>query len=277
MSETLIWRPPLALRPVDARTGAPVLDGLVARAWDPRTPDRVFRAISGPSGLLSWHRISGLEAWSDGRSTSVTSTTLHVELCDTARRYLPTRFAAQAPLPDLLTWPLSGGDPWIPLFASATVSTPAGHAAIRATLWDAERGAPASWARLTVTVTTPSGPVLASALADANGSATVFVPWPEPRLTSPATPLANQTWPVSVSVRFSRMSPAFSEISNTLTGEPTPPDLADVDAQGPGALWSDASAIVPFPAASLHFGRELILKSPSAAPGQAVLLVTPSP
>jgi hypothetical protein len=153
----------------------------------------------------------------------------------------------------------------VPLFSAPARIAPAGTAAVRADLRDAVTGAPAAWAVLEVS---SAGTPVHRGVADERGSVVVLLPYPEPPWHGPSPPpgsraLSDQTWSVSVSVRY---SPAAT---SPPAGEP--PDLCAVLTQSPATLLAMLSPSSPLGAQTLAFGRELVLRTA----GRSDLLVLP--
>jgi hypothetical protein len=110
-------------------------------------------------------------------------------------------------------------------------------------------------------------------IADREGRVAVVLPYPEPVAAPvrPASPpdsseraLVNQRWRVALDVFFAPVAPV-----------PLVPDLCDTLAQPRGALWADAAGGQPLGEQTLHYGRELIVRSELAL-DPSLLIVTPA-
>jgi hypothetical protein len=144
-------------------------------------------------------------------------------------------------------------------------------AEVRAQLFDpvTAGGVPGAWALLAVT---PPGLPAALGVADARGQVVVFFPYPEPAAFVPGSPpaasvpLTGQSWTVAVRASY---APAAAP--------PTIPDLCATLAQPAASLWADAARSHALTAATLSFGRPLVLRSLAAGAADASLLfVTPA-
>jgi hypothetical protein len=159
----------------------------------------------------------------------------------------------------------------VPLFSLPSRLVPAGTAAVRAELVDAETGGPAAWAVLRVTA---SGVDPARGIADRQGRVVVLIPYPEPPWhgTSPpagSSALSAQSWPIELSVLY---SPGAASPPLPGPEDREPPDLCAVLTQLPATLATATSPTAPVTTAELVFGRELVLNEGE----RRTLLVTPA-
>jgi hypothetical protein len=122
-------------------------------------------------------------------------------------------------------------------------------------------------------VTPPDRTVAAVGVADAEGRVLVFFPYPEPAAFAPGSPpaggvpLTSQTWSVGLRAAYAPSAPPAPDI----------PDLCATLAQPAAALWADAARTLALTAATLAFGRPLILRSQAPGPADRSLLhVTPA-
>jgi len=228
-------------------------------------------AFSGPSGVFVVHDLPGLRASAFGSGDDAFWSSPPVEapfvfqLTDTQGRFLPFVFTAEVPLRGLFaddcgiaSSPPDATTGSVPLFSTPSRVAPAGIAAVRADLKDAETGAEASWAVLEVSI---NNAAVYRGVADEHGRVAVLMPYPKPPwLASPppgSRALSDQTWPVTVSVRYGR--PASPPFPDPASGEP--PDLCAVLTQPTGTLLASASPEAPLGAQTLLFGRELVLRT----------------
>lgn len=259
---------------------------LGVRFWDRPTATAVWeglrltevesgrRALPNRSGVFVVHDLPGMREARQGRGDDAYWASppggrlLTLELADTLGRFHDVRFDADVPHRDLFAEacglaasPPAAAPPSVPLFSLPCRPVPAGTAAVRAELVDAETGEPAAWAVLEVSA---AGVDVARGIADRLGRVLVVLPYPEPPWQggSPPTPgsrpLSAQTWPVEIAVRY---SPAAASPPLPGAGDPEPPDLCSVLSQAPAALVSAASPAVPITADELVFGRELVLNA----------------
>jgi hypothetical protein len=270
---------PLGVRFWDRPTARPLWEGLQLRAVDSGRrafPNRsgVFVALDLP-GLRTAEQGAGDEAyWASPPDLQG----LTLELVDELGRFHDVRFDVTVPLRGVFdedcgfaTSPPAAAPPSVPLFSLPSRAVPAGMAAVRAELTDADTGEPAAWAVLEVTA---PGVDTARGIADRRGRVLVLVPYPEPPWhgTSPppgTTPLTTQTWPVDLAVRY---SPASASPPLPGPDDPDPPDLCAVLTQLPALLAAGASPADAVDTADLAFGRELVLNEEE----RRTLLVTPA-
>lgn len=225
----------LGLRVADAHRGRVVV-GLRAWAWDARL-DKVHgrraeacvhEASRGFDGVLAWHRLppySGRGGWSEPHDADAFNPWTEegrrehsVVVVDPTRHLQPVRLQIRVPHRDLVPWTWGDGDvrPSVRAYASPVHPIPDGFAAVRARLWDPDRGTPAAWALLVVQA---NGHPCAG-LAGEDGEVVVFVPLP--RLRTDLAPSA-QAWPLKVAVRYAHRDAAT----------PAPPPHTDLHADLP--------------------------------------------
>ena len=269
----------LGVRFWDRVTGKPVADGLELV----ETVSGVS-AAPGPSGVFAIHDVPGLHASSFGDgdepfwASPPGQARLRFRLRDRDRRFLAFSFAADVPARGLFTEDcgLAGSPPdavvgAVPLFSTPSRVAPAGIACLRADLWDAVADAPAAWA---VLESSAADAPIYRGVADELGRVAVLFPYPEPPWHGSSPPpgsrsLSDQTWPLTLTVRYSpaTASPPFP---HPASGEP--PDLCAVLTQSEATLLAADSPAAPLGPQTLAFGRELVLRTP----GRSVLLVLPA-
>jgi hypothetical protein len=245
------------------------MDGLTVTAFPEKLPGKRIPAIPNRSGTYTVHAGTGLTEFEgsagDLRSWSVrpTEVSFLLEVIDAERRFLPCVVPVRVPFRGLFQSPCvspAGSFPGIELYSAPARTVPAGLAVARAELREAVSRRPAAWAMLEVR--TPDGRGFRG-LADDEGRVAVIFPYPEPigfMVGSPSVrvgpPLTEQSWTISVRARYSALS----------SGEILP-DLCEVERQSPATLWVDTALTRECTAATLQFGRELILRSEDATTG----------
>jgi hypothetical protein len=230
------------------------------------------------SGVFVLHEYPGLRASAFGAgddpfwASPPARAELTLAVSDGSGRFLPFRFDADAPTRGLFIEdcgipfsPPDGPIVGVPLFSAPARIAPAGTAAVRADLRDVVTGAPAASAILEVSA---AGMPIYRGVADERGSVVVLFPYPEPPWHGTSPPpgsraLSDQTWSVSVSVRYSAAA------TSPPAGDP--PDLCGVLTQSPATLLTTPSPPLPLGAQTLAFGRELVLRTA----GRSDLLVVP--
>jgi hypothetical protein len=236
------------------------------------------RAVANRSGVFVLHDVPGMresafgagdeEFWAAAPSVPAT-----FEVRDRDRRFVAFRFDADLPAKGLFTSDV-GMHPSapdhapaaLPLFSAPSRATPAGFAAVRAQLWDADADRAAAGAVLEIAV---AGIPAYRGIADAEGRAAVLLPYPEPAPGTGSPPHASRalvdlTWPLTVSARY---APAAAGADPT-----TPRDLRSTLTQPVATLLAAQPPSASLGAQTLSFGRELVLRSS----GRSVLLVQPA-
>jgi hypothetical protein len=280
--EQLTLTAPFGVRFWDVATTAPAEGGLTVIAWPDSFPQLRITATEGPSGVYSFSNLPGLRDFENGAGDDVfwavnpPATPYTVQVSDAGFRYLTYQFSVMLPARGLFAlWdsPLSNaltpGPDWLPVFSSPSRTLPAPAGAIYATLWDDGASAPAAWALLSSQA--PGLPPV-TALADERGVVALFQPYPEPSgsgINSPlgAPNLTFQSWPIEVSVYYSRISAASAA-----------PDLNQILQQVPATVWRDSAHTISANEFQLSFGSDLVLRSLDSTSGRdmPVLLVTPA-
>lgn len=277
--ETVTRTALLGVRFWDRVTAAVVADGLEVVETASATP-----AVPNRSGVFVLHDLPDLRASAFGGGDDAfwasppVASTIAFTVVDPFSRFLPFAFTADVPLRGLFAEDcgLDASPPdqivgGVPLFSTPSRVPPTGVAAVRADLWDVEAGAQAAWAVLEVSAA--AGP-LYRGVADALGRTVVFLPYPEPPWHGSSPPpgsrsLSNQTWPLTVTVRY---APALASPPLPGPASVTVPDLCAVLMQPAGTLLAADSPTTALGSQILTFGRELVLRTP----GRSVLHVLPA-
>lgn len=267
---------PLAVRFRDEATRAYVSDYLSVVAYPASAPELRTQGIANPSHVFVFRNLPGMRAaergegdaayWADESPSRQRG--FVVEVRDNSGQYLPFTFPVAVPYRgvfgiDLTVSPAQA--PSVPLFSTPARLAPDAMAVMRAELVDGITGEPAAWA---VVEATAGEQRTVTGVADAQGRLMLPLYYPKPVITlgSPGVgsnvPLTQQTWPVQLTVRYSRREPV-----------PEIPDLVDLLSQPPGTAWEQASPPMPMTQATLRFGRELTL---SSGGGGTALLITPA-
>jgi len=255
---------PIGLGFWDAVSASLVADGLVVSTRPRHATERKLVACSSLRGIRVFHRLPGLARyvmpWPIDDATIPAPVSFTLDVSDESGRFQPFFIEADCPteglfLPSCLrASPPDGG--YIPMFSSPTRPVPAGMAAVRAELRDAQSGTPAAFAMVVVML---DGRELGRSFADRNGRIAVIFAYPEPLWTSPLSS-ERWSWPVQISA-FYRPG---SHTEKT-------PSLCDVLTQPAAQLLGEGSPPTPLPDPLLEWGRELVLRT-SASP---YLLVEP--
>jgi hypothetical protein len=281
---------PLGLRFWDGVLDRAIADGLQVEAWPIERPGQVRLAARTRSNVYTFRWLPGMrpvehryadpdffDASTPQRRTFVLS------VRDALERFLPVAFEVALPLPYRGVF-LAAGDaspaeaapPGVHLFSAATRSAGERLMAVRGTLVDADRGAPAAWAL--VRVDAPHGRVF-HGLADTQGRFAVLFPYPSlaegfggsPASFGDGTSIGGRGWDISVSVFYEPGRPT------ALPGTAIPEYRSILD-QAQASLWeappSPAETPQPQRALRLGFGQPQVLRTGqlaaqlvSAAPG----------
>jgi len=295
---------PLGLRFRDEVTGNFVGDGLSVSLYVPGQPATRVRASANLSGIYVIHHAPGLRAFEHGHGDDQFWNNLPptksfiIAVTDLERRFQPFQINAQLPVRGVFNWssPLATSPPddgsSIPLYSSPVRNVPAGMASLRADLWDAVTGAPASWAVLEAY---SNNQLAARSIADDQGRVALIFPHPAPRpfaVSSPPSspissppqftgpPLTQQVWPIDLRARYGAIEPP-PLLPGEAGPEPQLPDLRAMLSQPVATLWADNELTETLNTVSLNYGRELILKSrpaisQSPPTRQSVLFITPA-
>lgn len=283
---------PFGLGLFDAALGRCVSQGLVVRLLR-----RVGSGLAPPISAHATRRdlftaqdLPGLRGFEAGSLLSPPLPWL-VEVRDAWGRYTPFVIEALLPHAGLLLQPSCAAALWpqpvtspapllplgVPLLGTPTRPVPASQAVVRATLVDADNGAPAAWAVLEVAL---DGRLLGRGVADARGEVAASFPWPEPAdplpvfspgsppgPPAPAHPLDQAAWPLQIAVRWQRGLP----LHHTDPAQPDLPELCALLTQPLAALSAATSPPEPLHEALLRYGQTLVL----AADAGARMLVHP--
>jgi hypothetical protein len=248
---------PLGIRFWDAAFDLPVEDGLVVHAWLRGGGRPPARAVRSPGGVYGFHPLPGhpaalpLPQPGAAGDPPVLAGDYVIAVDDPAGRYLPAAFTVSLPL----GYPgefLSSGSESPPaargrayLFSAPTRPVPAGAAAIRADLEDADTGGPAAWAVLHGTVAGRS----LRAVADAEGRALLLLPVPKvDRLQLGSPPGAGQgtpaghAWPLTLAVRYqpTALRRPFAGAADVDPRWRDRPSLKSIlDEQAPALVWTE--------------------------------------
>jgi len=282
---------PLGIRFWDAALNHQIRDGLVVRAWSSSAVRTVVEAHRTASDVYAFRRLPGLLSveYPDRDAEMLASPpeerAFVVQVEDTRGRYVSAAFEVVLPLPysGVFLRPAAGSPPTtLPgflLYSATTRPRPSSMAVVRGDLvhWDVaspERlDRPAAHAL--VVLEGPSGE-FAVGVADARGRYMVVLPYPEldqPTGSPPSQgrPLFDQTWTLSLSVRY---DPArLVALSGTRI-----PDYGSVLNQGVAEVWESLTSPPEAGISSsaidveLTYGRDLVVRTS----GSSSLLVTPA-
>lgn len=281
--ERLAHAVPIGVRLRDSVTGLPVADGLSVR-FIPIGERRELSAFRTPSGVFAAHALPGLHAWEerdvgpDGVPVEVLlpPRPYRIEVRDSTGRFHSFALETELPGGGLVASPC-GSPPAsppaeqardLPLFSVPSRTAPAGHAVVRAQLLREDDRKPAAYAALEVVPKPGADPV--RGIADERGQVVVIFPYPQPTglVGSPPAgarrPLSKASWTVTLQVYAPQ--PASPPQEREL------PDLCTFLDQSPATLVTTASLPTELGAATLEYGRELVLRS---SPDDAALLVRP--
>jgi hypothetical protein len=254
--EAITTLAPLGVRFVDDVTGELVSDGLTVLY--PRAGTNVpARAAVNRSGVFVMRRFAGIGDVERGRGddafweSALPSVTATIEVHDALGRYHDVTFDAHVPTRGLFA-PVCGSppsppaaEPSVPLLSTPARVVPAGVAVLRASVRDAESGAPAAWALLTAGA--------GRGVADARGEVAVLFPYPPLSSfagsppSSTRRPLLDERWSVPVDAYYDRL-PANET-----------PDICDVLAQRRADTLQHLSPPSVAAPQTLAYGRELVV------------------
>jgi hypothetical protein len=288
-STTRTWRSverfsiiaPLGIRFWDPAFDVPVDDGLTVTAypdgarWPATNASRTPGGIYAFRGLPGLHHIEYPTGDPEGPGSLPAAGRFQIEVTDRASRFLLVCFFVDAPsngvFPTGLTSSSSiAAPPGFYLFSAPARSVTPLVAVVRAQL--SERlnqlnEQPAAYA--VVEIDTPDGDTWIG-LADDRGTVAVLFPYPtfaRPSSPSLPAPASQQSWPITVRVRYQPSVLSF------LNGS-TLPDLRSVLAQASAAIWtqhvSPPGELLASLPATLIFGQELTLRSAQ----ESVLLIS---
>ena len=289
---------PLGLRFRDVSTGEFITEGLNVALYESGKPAKKTQAVANPSGVYVVHHAPGLIDVEHGKGDAAFWDNLPpkkrfvVAVTDAAQRFQAFQVDVELPERGLLNWlspsALLPSEPpsSLPLYSSSIRRVPSGMAVLRADLWDAINDRPAAWAVIEASVDTQ---FVGRSIADAQGHLALVFPQPSPRPFSPPSngapavapgpPLIDQTWSIELSALYGAI-PAPVSLPGELGPEEQLPDLRAMLSQPEATLWADSERTTPLGAVTLHYGRELILKSTpsltSSPTRQSVLFITPA-
>ena len=240
-----------------------------------------LQATLTTSGVYAFFGLPGLRAaeYPDGSGQfgPNRSFTYVVTVRDTLGRYLPevlmyrldqTGAVLVNGLPDA-----SRGPRLAYLFSAPTRPPLPGIAAVRADLVDSDANAPAAWAVIRVQVAGQTE--VWTGIADDQGRATVFVPYPPVdrlRLGSPPGSgqgnITGQSWDLTVNVWYSPASLTLPLANQAGVVWPftITPNLKGILDQKPATIWLDSNTPVNNIATSLTLEQGLVLRSTQTSP-----------
>lgn len=266
--DRIVRTAPLGVQFRDVLDGRVVSDGLHVALWDAQRPDRPLRLHAGPSGVFLAPALPGMNGFGE---ESVSSPALTVEkrfrlsVRDSFGRYVEASIALALPSnglfePACLQGSPSAGLPHVPLYSAATRPLPGALAVVRSELRLASNEErPASWARLELWL---GALLLATGVADANGTVLLLAPLPAPReptrRASPPAGFERTVWDVSLRAYW-----------NAAHAVQPVPDLCEVQAQPEVGLLRARAPAAPLGELPLRAGEPLI----AAAIGSSFLFV----
>lgn len=277
---------PLGIRFLDSATNTIVGDGLLVEAYPVENRERRVPAAPNRSGVWAFHGLPGLrdfEYSTDDEqrwAPEPPKRRFTIEVIDALGRFLPSKFDVDAPARVLSTANEFPSPPSFTLrtaalFSSPARSIPGSLAVVRAQIFE-NGDTPAAWTLVEVGTTVLNRTVTAQGVADSQGRLALILPYPEPANVSIGSPasagpqlLSQQSWTLSFRAWH--------------TFDPEPSDFLDLDrvlnllVRPPDALWDNGSSLIPFSAADLIFGRELVV--PIRLPGDPrprKLFITPA-
>lgn len=303
--ETFSLVAPLGLCFHDAASGERISDGLSVSVYPATANVRKIRKPALPNrvGVYVLQKAYGLENFPFGKGdaefwqNNPPRKSYVVEVFDVERRFQPFQFTVELPVKGIYKWEnLPSVSPnknstSIPLYSAPPRKISGGMAVIRAELREAD-DVPASFAVLEARF---EGNLVARGIADRDGQIVLIFPSLSPQnnpiVSPPATAtrisLADQQWILDLTIKYEPN--IFQTSPPVLSGdgeEELFPDLRLVLAQAEGTLWADAGQTEEYETATLHLGKELILRSraeqiqspmpDAAAANSSVLFVSPA-
>jgi hypothetical protein len=258
---------PLGLRFWDALTGA-LVDGLSVSAIPEVAGAYLGQeqvAVPNRSGVYVFHHLPGLrqaehgsgdeEYWQDPPQQKG----FVVTVLDPQGQFLPFRLSVQAPARGILEWSCATSQPFaplprqlprcVPLFSAPARQATGGIAVLRACLVTG-KDQPAPWALVEAF---SQGELIARGMADENGQAALFFPYPRfttDSLVQNRPALTAQTWQIDIRVYFSP-APSYPKI----------PELCAVLVQPEASPLAVLSPPAPLDLVALKYGKEKILKT----------------
>lgn len=301
---------PLGIRFWDPVTDTQVADGLSVSARPVSSSGSTRSAVRTVGGIYAFHNLPGLHDYEyprevdqrhsirffgleqhvhDGASDAPFSPPaprpFQITILDRRKRFLTTSFRIELPLSEEGIYTLSvpsslpeDAPPGFYLFSAPGRTVLPGIGVVRAQLTDVFTEEAAAYAILEVYVAGAPDPVYYG-LADATGQVAVLFPYPRILTTlegsppSGQTPLFEQTWPLTVRVRYGPGAISFS--AESITGDSDVPDLRTVVTQPPGLLRlvPPVSPVATTPtdelSATLRYAEPTVLRSE----GRADLLI----
>jgi hypothetical protein len=255
--DRVLLNAPIGLGFWDPVSASVVTDGLVVTTRPRHATEPTLRAQPSPHGIQVFHRLPGLARhvmpWPIDDQTVPAPVNFTFDVFDEYGRFHPFFVEAQCPVAGLfLPSCLQSSPPdgrYIPMFSLPTRSVPAGMAAVRAELRDAQSGQPAAFAMLVVE---HDGRELGRSFARADGTVLLIFAYPEPLFASPPS---SERW--SWSLRLTAFYTPVSPVGDI-------PALCDVLTQGPARLLIEGSPPIPFPDPLLEWSHELVLRAPES-------------
>lgn len=200
-----------------------------------------------------------------------------LEVRDLARRFVPFVLPITLPQRGLFgiafnsppASPICGVRPFVPLFSAPSRTTPEGMTALRAEMVDSGASPLGQRAAAWAVVEAKAGDQpMVTGVADERGVLMLPLPYPKPVITlgSMATgnvPLQDQTWTVTLTVRYRRRTTPLPDL----------PNLYDVLSQPVATAWQTTAMTTSFTQTTLAFGREIFLETQGTSDRK--LLITP--
>lgn len=283
---------PLGVRFVDDFTGSAVASGLEVSTWPEEAPTQ--RVVMHPAGAATYaaHRLPGFREFEAGsgdqdfwdRWRAEPPRRFVVEARDPSGRFLPVQVRVDVPAFGVARPTCSLLPPnrrqVVPLFSAATRTVSPTAAVVHADLYDRSARRPAAWA---IAEARFDGRVIARGMADRKGHLILLFPYPEPQAlwtsppavpTSPPSPprlpLAQQSWPIEIALRYERTASI-----------PDVPDLCGALAQPLVQLLGDAgSPSQPLTEITLHYGERAVLRTANTVGeerGRVLMITSGSP